>query len=224
MMRYTLPLVVLWACSGGGPDDPSSTDTDTDEVSGPHCEDTPTVVALDEVTPLGFAASELAAWAEGTHAETFVYAEGGSTPLTLAVTVGPEARYVTSVAVYPDDGTQPAIGVECFDRVEVDLSVSLETDDGAFDEGFDTTLQSMDGLSAEWFATLDPGALGGSYDLDDPEVDWSERKLFVQASFDAEGSSGSIAGQLSGQDDCEGPDCAAWAMNVEVGHWGQGEE
>ncbi len=48
-------LALLMACPGDK----------NDEASGPSCEDTPSSVAIDEVTPLGFAAADLVAFVEG---------------------------------------------------------------------------------------------------------------------------------------------------------------
>jgi hypothetical protein len=193
----------------------------------PYCEETPTVVDLDEVTELGFTAQDLLDLAVGTHDETFAWARGGTTPLTQEVTYdGGEARFVAREAVYPEgDGAQPAIGVICDDTVEVDVSMGFSTDDGAFAEVWELALDAVSADTAQWNQPLDPDGLTGTYDMDDDitEPDWDERSLWASGSFDATGSHGEVGGQVSGEEDCTGDTCAAWAAEVAVGTWGASE-
>lgn len=195
---------------------------------GPYCEDTATVVALDEVTELGFAAVDLLALAEGTHDETFTWARDGSTtPVMVVVDTPGEARFVHSEAVYPDTGGERLdIAVLCEDRVEVDVSVALTTADGAFDEAWTVALQGGTAAQVSLFRELDPDALVGTYDMaeDITEPDYDERSLWVQADWTEDAVTGTIEGQVSGGDsDCDDGDvCTAWASIVEVGAWGLG--
>lgn len=213
-MWRALPLVALLGCPNNGRED----------LDGPHCEDTPTAVALDEVTDLGFTAQALLDLATGAHDETFRWARDGSTtPLALAVTYGAgEARFVDSEPVYPEGGEQPAIGVICDDRVEVDVTVSFATDDGAFTEVLDLALTAVAGDRVEMVESLDPDGLVGTYDMsvDITEPTYDARSLWLRGAFTAEGASGEVSGQVSGEDECSGDTCSAWASEVAVGTWG----
>lgn len=210
-------LIILSAACG---DEKNNGDT----AEGPHCEDSATVVAVDEVTELGFAATDLLALAEGTWADTFTWDRDASTSgleLTLGWTDG-EARFVDSVEVYPDDGEQPAIGLICEDRVEVDVQIGFVTDDGSFDESWTGPLTGKAADLAELYRALDPDALGGTYDMDADitEPTWDQRSLWIQGTFDEAGSTGRVLGQVSGEEECQGNTCSAWAAEVSVGSWG----
>lgn len=218
-LRAALALALI-ACTGSE-DDPNTKDDTAGE--GAHCEDTVTDVAFDEVTALGFAADAVVALADGAHAETMRWASGDSSPLAVTVTVGTTARMVDSEAVYPP-GTTVDIGLYCEDRVELDATLQLVSDDGLLDETLEGALVSIDGLSALFYATLEPDGLGGSLQMDDfmtETLDYDERSLSLSASFDSEGSSGWLSGIVSGTGDCEeGENCTAWSGSFEIGTWG----
>jgi hypothetical protein len=197
------------------------------EGDGPTCEDTPTVIALDDDTALGFSANALVALAvtPSPFAAELVYARGGSTPLTLVVQDPGEARFVDSVAVYPDDGVTPAIGIECHDRLEVDANATFVSGDGAFNEAFAVVLRSEAVDAVTMNASLDPLALQGTYDvsLDVPEPDlaaFEEVSLPIDVAFDSDGSSGTVAVFGTGKETCDDDTCTAFAARIEVGSWG----
>ena len=191
---------------------------------GPYCEDSPTVITLEEATALGFSGADLLLLAEGEHTETLVWAETeATTPLAVGVSYDAgEVRYIDSVAVYPEgDGDTPAIGVECFARVEVDVTISLATEDGAFDESFDLALSSEDGVHASAGLSFDHGDLAGSYEftlMDPSEYDDVSHSLRV--TFDEAGCSGELTAQAEGCDDaCEGDECTCWASMDTIATW-----
>ena len=76
-----MTFLLLLACTDGKNDDTA--------WEMPYCEDVATDLALDEVTDLGFAAQAMVdlAVTPSPFAETFTWAAGGETELTL--TVGP---------------------------------------------------------------------------------------------------------------------------------------
>jgi hypothetical protein len=191
---------------------------------GPYCEDTPTVVGLDEVTALGFSGADLLLLAEGEHAETLTWAEtGATTPVAVGVAYAEgEVRFVDSVAVYPEgDGETPAIGVECFARVEVDVTLTIATEDGALDESFALSLGSQDGLTTTAWYSFDHEELNGSYEftlMDPSEYDSVQHGLSV--SFEEGASRGEITAQAEGcDDDCSGDECTCWASIDTVAYW-----
>lgn len=198
------------------------------EGDGPTCEDTATVIALDDDTALGFSANALVALAvtPSPFAAELVYARGGTTALTLGVQNAAEARFIDSVAVYPDDGVSPAIGIECHDRLEVDADATFVTADGAFNEAFAVVLRSEAVDTVTMNASLDPLALQGTYDisLDVAEPDLSafeELSLPIDVAFDSDGSSGTVAVFGTGKETCnDDGTCSEFAAHIEVGSWG----
>jgi len=190
----------------------------------PYCEDEATPSTLEEVSPLGFSGSDILAFAAGTSEATFVWErrEVADTTLSLAIAEIDGARFVRSTAVYPEDGEYAAIDVICDDRLEIDVSVDVETADGAFDESWQGILVALDADAASTSQVLDPDALGGSYDMDaDIDVpDYDDRSLWVEIQLTGEGTRGEVRGQVSGEDDCDGGDCAAWASEIAIGFWG----
>jgi hypothetical protein len=191
---------------------------------GPYCEDTPTVVALEELTELGLSGADLLLLAEGEHAEVLTWAETGTTTpvaVTVAFTEG-EVRFVDSEAVYPE-GDEPttAIGVECEDYVEVDVSLAITTEDGALDEAYELALRSYDGATVSASVSFDHAEMIGSYELtlmDPSEYDSVEHGLDV--AFDEAGSSGELIVMAEGcDDDCSGDECACWASMDTVASW-----
>ncbi len=211
-------LALLAGCSRGADPDPVG------EL--PYCEEEGTPLGLEEASPLGFSGADLLSLAVGAHATTFDWAREGvdDTPLTLVLTSRDGARYIESTAVYPrGGGEQPAIGVVCENRLEVEVAVQLETGDGAFDESWDGRLVGLAADAASTSQVLDPDDLGGDYEMDDDidEPHYDERSLTVEARFDETGSSGAVRGQISGETPCEDDeDCVAWAQQLEIGSWG----
>jgi len=199
------------------------------EGEGPTCEDTATVIALDDETSLGFSASALVALAvtPSPFATDFVYARGGSTALTLGVQNPAEARFIDSVAVYPEDGVFPAIAIECHDRLEVDANATFVTADGAFNEVFAVVLRSEAVDAVTMNVELDPFALQGSYDVnldvdDLDSIDPAEIEsiaMDLEATFDVDGSDGAVHAIVVGKEICSGNECTAFAANIEVGTW-----
>lgn len=186
-------------------------------AEAPYCENTATVVGLDEATALGFSAQQLLDLALGQHDEVFTYADGTESGLSLEVShAGGEARFVTSEAVYPKSGSTIDIGIECFDRVEVDVSISLATDDGALAESWDGALTSSSGEIVDFSQELDPDALSGSLDFDafTSEPEYDDQSMWTYGSFTEAGALGEVNGQVSGEDRD-----SAWAALVEIGAW-----
>lgn len=193
------------------------------EASGPSCVDTPTDVTMDEVTPLGFAANDVLPLAAGTHGVQFVYPDDGATVTTIVVTPGAAARYVDSVADYPDTGAVPAIDVICESRVEIDATETFVSADGAFDEAWDYVLSATEVGLVSFAGQIPDATFHGSYVLADhtTATDYDKLTASVTANFAADSLQGSLDGQASGEDkDCvDGEACTAWAEMIEIGTW-----
>ena len=220
-MRHALVLSAIALSTLTACDDEKSGTAD-----GLSCEESRAEVALDEVTALGFSAAEVAAYAEGEHVETLAWTRDGSTTgLTITVTLsGETANYVDSepADTEGDTGAMPVEYDMCADYLEIPVTVSVITEDGAFNESWSTTLQAAAAASASLYHEFDPLAMTGTYDitLDNTEPDYDELRAFFDASFSAEGTQGAISGQVSGSEDCEdGDDCSAWAGFLDIASW-----
>jgi hypothetical protein len=188
VLAFVLALPGISACDDKG--DPSNQDNEGTGY-GDDCEDTVTVLAsVDEVSAAGIAGQALLDAAVGVGPLTLTWtdpaADGagfvvvtnatpGPVELTLgALYEGGEVRYVASAPTPGDGSEEPAIYVECPDRIEVDVALDFATGDGLFAEQFQTTLvhrlyQEGDpaGLGPRVSAafTLDLSALAGGLEV-----------------------------------------------------------
>ena len=195
-----------------------------DLEDGPYCENTATVLALDEASALGFSGADMLALAEGGFDETLTWAaDSSTTPIHISVGYAEgEVRFVDSEAVYPEgEGETPAIGVECEDFVEVDVSVVVTTTDGALDETYELALISFEGTHISTSASFDHTEMGGSYEftLMDPS-EYDDVTHGLDMAFDAAGSSGELTAMAEGcDDDCTGDECTCWASIDTIASW-----
>ncbi|MDP7112667.1 MAG: hypothetical protein QGH45_11925 [Myxococcota bacterium] len=199
-----------------------------DEASGAYCEETATVVSLDEETVLGFSPQQVLETLGGTHSVTLEYGEDGdSAGLTIELLHdGGEARYVESVAVYPDSGQEmDTAAVQCESRVDIDITTTFATDDGVFAESWELPLAATAGDAASFsLSDLQPADFQGSYDFMafDP-AEYDEVHTSVWAAFDMGGPRGYVSETAELTED-GGPDSAAMAENREIATWQSGEE
>jgi hypothetical protein len=186
---------------------PSSSPLEGEEVTHvvSNCTaDTNTIeqVDLDAQTALGFSARDVLEYVLGQHdtalhwasRETLVRTPKSSGEQTLHVGIelrGDEARVI--------DPHMQVVGhgLVCNMRMEIDVTVTLQSDDGAFNERFDATLATQSVASAFLEASTDSSMLGGklavrdsaSY-LEDPEPFQMGMTLSV--------SNAGVAGRLTG--------------------------
>lgn len=215
MSRTFLLALVALGCHRGGEEDLA------------YCAETATAVELSAETPLGFTAQSVAdlATSGAPWAPTLTWERGGTTPLAIGFGAPTAARFVASEPEYPEDGMDLAI--VCFDRVEVDLPATFATDDGAFDEAWDVTLwrlEEVDPPAARTFVEFDPFALTGTYDvtLDAAETEYETMTLFLDGTFDGTATTGTLTVQVTGEEECEGNECTAWAAEHDVATWQTG--
>lgn len=114
-------------------------------VDMPYCADTVYEIDLDQTTSLGFSPRDLLNLAGGTKYIdwTWDYREGSTKLVIRTANTTQTARYIDSVAVYPNGA--PEVHIICPDRVEVDAWVTFATDDGAFNERWYSTIYDTDG-------------------------------------------------------------------------------
>lgn len=207
-------LLSMGCTTGGFPDDGGQSGEETITCGAVDSVD----LADDETSALGFGRAEVAALTEGTHAGTLSYQAGGSSDLTLDLTLG-AARWLDMEWV--DSGTgersETAMEMDCADVVEVDASVVFQTADGAFDELWDTELDAPMAEQADFWVDLDLDALGGSF-VYTPDEDYDAITAYVQGSFDSSGAHGSIEGQGE-QSEGSGDDGTVSATNLPMASW-----
>jgi len=139
------------------------------------CEETVTVLGLDEVSALGFSAAEILAIAEGSHEAPLFWHDG-------VITVGPESGEHSLVVDVAYSGgeirlvdSKPEFGPDeegrCAPRLEIDAEIGLHSDGGAIAETFKTTLEAVRPEVAMLSLELELDAVEGSLEVlaTDPE-------------------------------------------------------
>ncbi len=209
-----LPFVALVGCKFGTADE------------GAYCEDTATVLAMDEVSELGFSGNDVLDNLEGEHSAVMRWLESNAdTALTMDVLYdGGEVRFIESVAVYPDNngiGNTMEAAIDCQDRLEVDVAVTFATEDGAFDEDWDVALRSTAADAADFtLADRDPADFTGTYDFVafDP-AEWDDVNTSIHAAVDTGGLRGTVDEMAEVVEDDSGPDGTAMAALETVAQW-----
>lgn len=215
-IHATLLILAIPAClPGDGTDDLGGQSGEENIVCGPVAT---TELADDEASVLGFGRTEIAAFAEGDHGATLSYDEGGSSPLTLSVSLG-SARYHDMDWV--DDGTgaevSPATEMACADIVEIDASVGFSTEDGAFAEAWTTTLDAAEASSASFWVDLDLDALSGSFSYAGA-ADFDDMQTYAWGSLDASGTTGAVQAIGTTVEDT-GPDGTVSGTQLTLATW-----
>jgi len=200
------------------------------EESGMGCEIVnTTVLTLDEQSSLGFSGQSVLDYAGISDDDVLEYESGTTTPIHIAVTYDEGAvRYVEEQMVSDggDGGIEPAIAMDCPWYVEVEVTIAISTDDGAFDESWVTSIRSSADGEASWNAKLED--LTGSFDpwaYVDSAGDYDEVTARFEVTWDSLGSHGELVGQATGTvGDPDDPDSIAFAEFKPMGTWGDDGE
>jgi hypothetical protein len=162
----------------GGGRDP---DAECDDATG-------SVIGADDASVLGFSASELLdGIADPLSAPFTWYRRNESTRVQVVITyVDGEIRAIRG----QPDGEHP----EC-DELEVDVELTLTTEDGLLDERVSVTLHAHGASEATVSFPLGLDMLSGSYDASEYDLStWQDPELRVDVHF---GDGGGFSGQLS---------------------------
>ena len=133
-MRLFIVLFSLAACGQNHNNDPSQ---DSDNYM-PYCEDVETVLAQDELSPIGISMDDFLNNVALNYTKSIVWEDG--TEDCLSGAIGPEMstiRFVESTAVYPEAPpgvAVPLIAVECPDHIAFEGYLDLVTPDGKLNE------------------------------------------------------------------------------------------
>lgn len=175
-------------------------------------------LADDEASALGFSKADIAALVDGDHDAVLAWEAGGTTPLALSVTLG-AASFEDMEWI--DDNTgdlaEQAMELGCADVVQIEAAVTFATDDGAFDESWDTSVSAALADSASFWVDLNLAALGGTFVMPDADA-YETVDAFVNGTFDNTGAHGEISGQGT-QTEGDGPDGTASATSLPVATW-----
>ena len=183
-----------------------------------HCLETSRPLAIDELSSLGFTPNQILSWAGGEHSASFewgtqsagwvlVYTpEVGENTLTVTVSAQGDAEFVHSEPMpWGEAGAGGRLGgsselaassehaERCADRVEIYVSVRVQTSGGALDELFEAELVAKEAQQASLAIRLDLALLSGSLvvELSDPPDGLIDDVLF-SATFTPGGFSGEL--------------------------------
>ncbi|MBN2798333.1 MAG: hypothetical protein JXX28_04235 [Deltaproteobacteria bacterium] len=208
MIRAATPLLSLFALTG------CPFDKEEEALGGDPCTAVVTEVSLDDAT-LGFSARDLLDMFEGTHQSPLRYVSGDAdTIVTLTLAGSGVARLVVQE---PVEG-ESLLYADCPDYLELPLSLTVSTADGALDEVFAVDAAAISATELELFAEVELSALNGSLSVEVPQ-DADRSSVQVEANFNSGGSGGVIRAQHEGAEDCEGSDSTAWASSEELASW-----
>lgn len=185
--------------AGGATDGGVTGDGAVAQQVGP-CLETPSVVAPDQVTPLGFSAKDVLAATGGGHTidlawipET-LYATharaGGKVAFALTFAATPsEVRFIDSKGGgCPDRGAgDEGLGapcIVCLSRLEVDVGLHMLSGDGALDEQLTVTLKAISPSGPRFRAELPAADVKGGYLAGiTPRAGYRLSGVYVEAGF-----------------------------------------
>lgn len=180
---------------------------------------TTTALGPSDASPLGFSGDDVLSWAATSYAFTLTYADGTTTPATLAVT------YSGGVIEHRDnewmstDGSEIAPALGCEDDLRIEVSIAFHTDDGTFDETWSTAIVATEATRATLYREL--GAATGSFDPADYAPaghSYDAIRAFLDLTLESAGSTGTIEGQGEGTSG-SGPDGTAYAETFAIASW-----
>jgi hypothetical protein len=170
------------ACGSGGADDDgaggATTGSSGSFSSGTggvtECVETPSAVATDEETALGFSGADLLAtiggiqggqlyWITGSTMYATHERAGTTTALTLAFDdAAAEVTFVESTGGgCPPEGEGPCI--VCEPRMDIDIALQVQTADGALAETVDVKLTTATVESASFTVSVPAASVAGAY-------------------------------------------------------------
>lgn len=186
--------------TGGDGGDGGDTEGDGESDPGDPCIETEHPIGFEELTPLGFSASDVVEAVAGPHdtqllwldpAEPHVPWPGEITDLTIGVS------YEDGEVVYLESEVDPESewdDYECESFLRLGVVVGFATADGRFDEHWDVTIWVRDLAEVEYRHEIDLDAMEGTFSRDDIILgeDTELRYLDTVGRFDEDGTTGAI--------------------------------
>jgi len=210
--RVPAILLLLSSAATGCIAEPEPIDLDG-EANGSSCVDTPTVLSsVDEVSPLGFAAADVLAFAAGEHesplfwrdqaAEGMVEVGPESGESTLSVSIshaGGEIRYIDSEPAEGEGGFEEGLS-DCPDRLEIDVMAQIGSGGGALAESIPVTLMATHDLLARFVAAIEPEDIAGTMSVTSLDPAFDVEAIDLDVGISSYGLSGSITGMITSSD------------------------
>lgn len=208
--RVPAILLLLSSAATGCVAEPEPEPSDLAGENGSSCVGTPTVLAVDEVSPLGFAAADVLSFAAGEHASPLFWREQGSESM---VEVGPESGESTlSVTITHAGGEiryvdyEPAEGEgfeedfsDCADQLEIEVMAQIGSGSGALAESIPVTLTATHDLLAHFSAAIEPEDIMGSMTVTSLDPQFDVGAIDLDVGISSYGLSGSITGMVSAE-------------------------
>lgn len=145
----------------GGPSEPPAE---------PRCLEMSTMITPDEVSPLGFPASELIALSNGWTTSFGWYPPDGPVDIVPAgteTTLDIGLSYLGGPIVYVDSEVNPdfmsEIPEDCEDRIEIEVEIVFDTGDGRFAEQFLTTAVATSPTALSFTQRFAPDGFSGTF-------------------------------------------------------------
>ena len=209
----------LAACDDADDDD----DKGSNLGEGPGgCIDTETVVAIDDMTPLGFTAADVLSLVGGDqsheltwYGDEFAGPGMGSSTANYSLDVA-NVGAIKFIESEPDPDNMWKIDSGCEDHVTIETTLDFATEDGVLDETVSVTIYSSDGTSASWRGDMKPADLKGSFPKQPTDPDFDLTMVDFNGDHGPTGVGGSINVEVQSKGD--GPDGVA-GYGI-VGGWG----
>jgi hypothetical protein len=180
------------------------------------------VLTLDENSPLGFSGQDVLDNAGAEHHVALRWATGATTRLHVSVVYANGAvRFKDNTWGAPDgdaDGlmAQRAWFMNCADTVEVEVQLTIRTDDGTLNDTVTATLIAEQARESRWHLDLD--GIAGSLDPErfaPRDENYDSVRAWLDATFNRGQLAGKIDGQAAGADDA-----IAWAVQFDIASFG----
>jgi hypothetical protein len=161
---------------------------------------TTTPLGLDDPTPLGFSAGELLDATMGDHGAAVAWITGAETDMAIALS------YVDGSAEFQErdwvggEGSLELAASGCPDVIQLSARVDVATADGALDESWEVVALADSASRLSFTRVLEE--LSGSLSIEDfaPDGDWTGIRAWVDLAIGADGVTGKLSGQVSGED------------------------
>lgn len=177
----------------------STTGGQTGEETQEPCKETKVALGLDEVSPLGFSASELLATVGGASTAALVWQstsdlrygpESGNSSIVFTVEGVVGASYIESEARPSEQLAMPL----CEDRVEVTISATATTTGGAIAEAFQVKLSATKAQDVWLTQLFEPAELSGSFSIEPSSLG---PRAFIRLALDAHWSTTGFSGLIA---------------------------
>lgn len=160
---------------------------------------------VDEVSPLGFSANDVLAYATGTRSASLFWnantapasygPESGQSRIELSLEYRGGAVRAQQFLPEGTGGAAPTLGCMA-DRLEIEVEASLVTAGGALDESFTALLAATSQMSAQLTYSFRLQALNGSFTVNVPAGSVVDQ-LQLDTTLNGAGFQGNLSGSVS---------------------------